>query len=195
MKTLWEGLFKKNPVFVLLFGLVPAVAVTTTALNGWLLGLLTSVVFLVTTAISYWLLPLLPKNAQAVVKIAIVIFVTVVLCNIVLGMNPQVVAQLGVFLPLIAVNAMVLQEPNRDKTFVSHLYGAVSQGLGFILALTLIGIIREFLGYGAFFGNQILNTPLAPLSLASSVPGGMIIVGLILALVNKVTERGGELHD
>ncbi|HHU61806.1 MAG: Rnf-Nqr domain containing protein [Bacillota bacterium] len=195
MKTLWEGLFKRNPVFVLLFGLVPAVAITTTAINGWFLGVITSVIFLLTTVINYFVIPRLWESLRPVVKIAIVILFTVVIYTIVLEINPQVVASLGIFLPLIAVNAMVLQDPDENKTFGLHLLEALGQSLGFILAMVVLGIIREFLGYGAVFGYQITNASLAPLSLATSVPGGMIIVGLALAIVNKVRDRGGELHD
>lgn len=195
MKTLWEGIFKKNPVFVLLLGLVPAVAVTSTAQNGWTLGLITAIVLVLSSIINFLLLPVVPQNVRAVLQMAILIVLVVISHSLLLELNPQVVAQLGIFLPLIAVSSLSFQAGDQSKSFGTTVVNALGQGLGFLLALVVIGVIREFLGFGTIFGAQVVASSLPPMSLASSVPGGLIIIGLLLALANKLTGQGGELHD
>jgi electron transport complex protein RnfE len=195
MKSLWEGLFKRNPVFVLLLGLVPAVAVTSTAYNGWVLGLVTAIVLVVSSMLNYLLTPMVPQNARVVLRMAILIVLVVFSHSVLLTRNPQIVAQLGIFLPLIVANSLVLQTCEQEKSLGTVTLRALGQGLGFLLALVLIGVIREFLGFGTILGTQVVRGSLPPLALASSVPGGLIILGLLLALVNKFTGQGGELHD
>ncbi len=195
MKSLWEGLFKRNPVFVLLLGLVPAVAVTSTAYNGWVLGLVTAIVLVVSSMLNYLLTSMVPQNARVVLRMAILIVLVVFSHSVLLTRNPQIVAQLGIFLPLIVANSLVLQTCEQEKSLGTVTLRALGQGLGFLLALVLIGVIREFLGFGTILGTQVVRGSLPPLALASSVPGGLIILGLLLALVNKFTGQGGELHD
>ena len=195
MKTLWEGIFKKNPVFVLLLGLVPAVAVTSTAQNGWALGLITAIVLVLSSIINFLLLPVVPQNVRAVLQMAILIVLVVISHSLLVELNPQVVAQLGIFLPLIAVSSLSFQTGDQSKSFGTTVVKALGQGLGFLLALVVIGVVREFLGFGTIFGAQVVASSLPPMSLASSVPGGLIIIGLLLALANKLTGQGGELHD
>lgn len=195
MKTLWEGIFKKNPVFVLLLGLVPAVAITSTAQNGWVLGLVTAIVLVLGSIINFFLAPVVPQNVRTIVQMAVSIILVVLSHSVLVKVNPQVVAQLGIFLPLIVVNTLFVYRWEEQEDLTTVVLNAFGQGLGFILALVVIGVVREFLGMGTIFGSQVLTGSLPPMSLASSVPGGLIIVGLLLALVNKLTGRGGELHD
>lgn len=195
MKTILEGLFKKNPVFILALGIVPAVAITSTALNGWVLGLVTATVFLVATFLNQLLTSLLPEGAGSVLQGVVLIVLVVLAYSMLLALNPAWVGSLGVFLPLIAANSMVLTTSAKEQSLSQALLSSVGQGLGFTLALVGVGVIREFLGFGTVFGKELLAGSLPPLSLASSVPGGLIIVGLLMALLNKVTKQGGELHE
>lgn len=195
MKVLWEGLCKKNPVFVLMLGLVPAIAAASTAERGWMLGLVTAGVFILATMVDYVLLPPFPENTRPIVKFGVLILLTVLVHSLLLGRKPQLVAQLGIFLPMIVINRLLLQSPAKDQCFGRAVLQAISQSLGFILALVVIGAIREFLGFGSIFGRSLISSPLPPLALVESVPGGMIVVGLLLALTNKLTGRGGEQHD
>lgn len=195
MKYVWEGLFKKNPVFVLVLGLVPAVAVTSTALNGLYLGIFTAAVLFVAALIDYAATPFVPGNVRPTVGVLVSIILVTVLYGMVLTINPALVASLGIFLPLIAVHGVTFKPCENEKKLPAVLFSAIGQGLGFTLALVILGVIREFLGLGAIFGQQVLTGFLPPMALASTVPGGLIILGLVLALVNKVSKQGGELHD
>lgn len=195
MKHLWEGLFRKNPVFVLALGLVPAVAVTTTAVNGLVLGLITTGVLLVGTVINHLVAEVIWKNVLFSARVLVMIVLVVTAYGILLGQNPGLVASLGIFLPLMAVGDILLRTEENEESFGTIILRALGQGLGFALALVVIGVIREFLAEGAVFGQQLLTGELPPMAIASSVPGGLIIVGLLMALVNKTTKQGGEFHD
>lgn len=195
MKILWDNLFKKNPVFVLMLGLVPAVAVTDSAWNGWVLGLITAAVFTLAAACEHLLAPLAPVNARPKIKVAILIVLTAAAHGLLFNWRPQTAAELGIFLPLIAVNSMLLQPRNEGDAFGPAVLKALTQGLGFTLALVLIGVIREFLGFGTVFGIAAAEAALPPLALASGVPGGMIIVGLLMGLVNGLAEQRGGSHE
>lgn len=195
MKVLWDGLLIKNPVFVLLLGLVPAVAVASTAERGWLIGLATAVIFLVITVLDSLFLKAVPGYVRPIVKFGVLVVLTVFLHSLLLGWNPQFVAQLGIFLPLIVANRMLFGEVSSEQSSGQVIMEAVGQSLGLILALVVIGAIREVLGFGTIFGTQLFGSSLPPLATARTVPGGMIIVGLLLALTNKLTVGEGELHD
>lgn len=195
MKTLWEGIFKQNPVFVLLLGLVPAVAIASTAQNGWVLGLVTVIVLVLGTIINFFLRPLVPQNIRPVLQMAVSIVLVVLSHSLLVRVNPQIVAQLGIFLPLIVANSLLFTVQEEQEDLATTILETLGQGLGFLVALVLIGVVREFLGQGAIFGTQILRGSLPPLALANSVPGGLIVVGLLMALVNKLTGQGGEFHD
>jgi electron transport complex protein RnfE len=195
MKQLWEGVFAKNPVLVLALGLVPAVAITTTAMNGLVLGIVAALVLTAAAIINWVLIPHVPANAKLPVRVLVLILLVVAAYSLLLSQNPGFVASLGIFLPLIAFDDLLLRAGDEDSSFSGAVLKACGQGLGFTLVLLVLGIIREFLALGSIFGRQIVSGALAPLSLAGSVPGGMVILGLLLALVNLVTKRGGELHD
>ena len=195
MKQLWEGLFTKNPVLVLALGLVPAVAVTTTAMNGLALGIIAAILLVAAAIVNWVLAPHVPENAKLAVRMLVLILLVVAVYSLLLGRNPGLVASLGIFLPLLAVDELLLQAGGERRGFGEELLRACGQGLGFALVLVVLGVVREFLGMGSIFGRRIVTGSLAPLSLAGSVPGGMVILGLLMALVNLVTKRGGELHD
>lgn len=195
MKTIIDGLFKENPVFKLALGLAPAVAVTTLAYNGLVLGITTAVILLIAAVISALLAKVIPSTARPVLHIGILAILTMGAHEILLGYDPQIVANLGIFLPLIVVNGFVLHSLAKSDDVVQAALDAVGKGLGFLAALLLIGVVREFLAYGTVFGAVVLDLQLPLFALAASVPGGMVILGLLVALYNSVTGQGGELND
>ncbi len=194
MKIVWEGLFKKNPVLVLAMGLVPAVAIATTALNGLVLGISIAVILLVSTMINFVLVPLMPENSRLALRVMILLVLVVALYGFTLHTLPELVAGLGIFFPFLVVDAFRLQHTEDHSSFGQLILAHLGQALGFIWALVLIGIIREFLGCGSIFGQEVVAAILRPMSLAKGAPGGLIIVGLLMALT-RVINKGGELHD
>ena len=195
MKIFWKGVFRKNPVLVLAMGLVPAVAITTTGLDGLVLGISITFVLLASSMINFVVIPLMPSSSRLALRALILIILVVALYGFILHTRPGLVAGLGIFFPFMVADAFRLQNSEDKHTFGHVVLEALGQGLGFIWALVLIGIIREFLGFGSIFGQEMVTAVLRPMSLAKGVPGGLIIVGLLLALTNVVNKQGGELHD
>ncbi len=192
MSIFWEGVFKKNPVLVLAMGLVPAVAITTTGLDGLVLGISITFVLLASCVINFVVIPLMPSSSRLALRALILIILVVALYGFILHTRPGLVAGLGIFFPFMVADAFRLQSSEDTRPFGRIVLEALGQGLGFIWALVLIGVIREFLGFGSIFGKEMVSGVLRPMSLAKGVPGGMIIVGLLLALTNVVTKQGGE---
>jgi len=195
MKIFWEGVFKKNPVLVLAMGLVPAVAITTTALNGLVLGVSIAFMLLASGVINYTVIPLMPSSSRLALRVLILIVLVVSLYGVILHSNPGLVAGLGIFFPFMVADAFRLQSTEDERAFGVIVLEALGQGVGFTWALTLIGVIREFLAFGSVFGRELVSSVLRPMSLAKGVPGGLIIVGLLLALTNVIRKEGGELND
>lgn len=195
MKNIWEGLFNQNPVFVLALGLVPAVAIATTALAGWIMGLITIVVLFGATVIDVFITPKVPGNAGPAIRMLLLVVLTVLIYAFLVAFNPAVVASLGIFLPLVLVNSMLLKPVDQGTSAQEAILTSIGRGLGFLLALIVIGVLREFLAFGSLFGKQVLQSSLPPMALANGAPGGLIIVGLLMAFFNKLTKRGGKLHD
>ena len=151
---------------------------------------------LVIAAFINWLLvPHVPDNARTAVKLLVLIVLVVAAYSVLLGQNPAIVSSLGIFLPLIAFSDLLLHQGEGTDGLTQVVLGACGRGLGFTAVLLVLGIIREFLGSGSIFGQQIVEGALPPLALAASVPGGMVVLGLLMAFVNLVSKRGGELHD
>jgi electron transport complex protein RnfE len=185
----WKGIIRDNPVFVLVLGMCPTLAVTTEAKNGIGMGLATTFVLLCSNAVVSVLRSLIPPKVRIPAYIVVIAtFVTVVD----LVMNAYVHdlhKALGVFIPLIVVNCVIL---GRAEAFASKHGLAVSladglgMGLGFTLSLTLLGGVREIFGNGTLFGVPILGDGYLPLIVMILPPGAFISLGLLLAGMNRL---------
>ncbi len=194
-KTVWNGITKENPVFSLYLGLVPAIGITHLAWNGVYLGLLTMVIFLAVVLVKSLVRDVVVKDAHVVLDLTLMAIFTTIAYRLLSIYWPGVVVQLSIFLPLIAVNGFVLQRLGTTQKSGLFIFDAIGMGIGFTLALTLVGSIREFLGLGKIFGITVLSGDTSLFSLAATVPGGMIIFGLVLACMNALTGKGGELSE
>ncbi len=192
-KTFLKGIWTENPVFRLAVGLVPALGITHLAINGVYIGLATTAILLATVLIKIIVSRFVARDVGLFIDLAsLTVFTT--LCYRFMGFwQPELLVQLGIYLPLIAVNGFVFQRLSKDTKAVTRIVDALGMGLGYTLALTLIGVIREFIGLGQIFGYTILDGNLAPFSLAATVPGGFVIVGLLMALFNAFSGKGGEI--
>ena len=188
LKILTNGIIKDNPVFVLLLGMCPTLGTTSSALNGLSMGLATMFVLICSNIVISSLKNLIPDMVRIPAFIVVIAtFVTVVqMCME--AYVPALYASLGLFIPLIVVNCIVLGRAEafaaKNKIFPSLLDG-IGMGLGFTLALTLLGAVREFLGTGKLF-----NLTLVPEEFGSLVfvlaPGAFIALGYLVAIVNKL---------
>ena len=183
-----RGIIRENGVFKQMLGLCPALAVTTTAINGMAMGLATLAVITASNATVSLIRGWIPTNVRIPSFIVIIAtFVTVVD----LSMNAfayQVHKTLGLFIPLIVVNCIVLGRADAfasKRPFLRSVFDGLGVGVGFTLALIALGGVREVLGFGSLFGLQILSDAYPPFLLFILPPGAFIAMGLMLAAMNQ----------
>lgn len=183
-----KGFFKENPTFVLLLGMCPTLGVTTSAANGLGMGLATTFVLTLSNLVISLVANLIPDKIRIPGFIVIIAaFVTVVDMCMAAYMAP-LHASLGLFIPLIVVNCIVLGRAeafaSKNKAIPSMLDG-LGIGLGFSMALTLLGGIRELLGSGKFFNIPIYSENYGMLAFVLA-PGAFIVLGYLIALINRL---------
>ncbi len=191
LQTLTNGLLKENPTFVLVLGMCPTLATTTSALNGMSMGLATLFVLVCSNIVISLLKNLIPDKVRIPAFIVVIAtFVTMVQ----LAMQaylPAIYEVLGLFIPLIVVNCIVLGRAEafaaKNSVGLSALDG-LGMGLGFTLALTLLGAIREVLGAGKIFGTQIYDSTYTTLIFVLA-PGAFIALAYLMAIVNKLMKK------
>jgi len=187
---LTAGLIKENPVLVLLLGTCPTLAVTTMAINGLGMGMAAMVVLVCSNIVISLLKNIIPDKVRIPCYIVIIAgFVTIVQL-VVKAYFPAIDKALGIFLPLIVVNCIILGRAemfaNKNSVVDSALDG-VGMGLGFTFALLVMGSIRELIGSGSIFGIVITANLIDPMIVFLLAPGGFFVFGLVIALVNRVT--------
>jgi electron transport complex protein RnfE len=189
LKLLTDPLIKGNPVFVLLLGLCPTLGVTSSAINGMAMGLATLVVLAFSNVIISAIKNLIPAKVRIPAYIIVIATLVTIVQMIMQGYLPGLYAVLGLFLPLIVVNCIILGRAesfaSKNGVFASLLDG-VGNGLGFTLALTVLGAIREVLGAGSFFGLQLTPPTFQPALIFILAPGAFITIGFIIATQNYI---------
>lgn len=189
-----KGIIKENPVFRLLLGMCPILAVTITAINGFGMGI--SVLFvLVCSSIVVSLIRNVVPSRVRIPAYILVIATFVTITDLVLNaFVPALHAALGIFIPLIVVNCIILGRAEgfaRKHDVGRSIIDALGMGIGFTLALTVLGIVRELLGSGTVFGLNITGTAFQPMALFASPPGAFIALGILLALFNYTFKKLG----
>ncbi|MBQ8636923.1 MAG: electron transport complex subunit RsxE [Clostridia bacterium] len=184
-----NGLLYENPTFVQLLGMCPTLATTTSVKNGIGMGLSATAVLILSNMLISLLRKVIPDKVRIAAYIVIIAaFVTIVeMClNAYL---PDIAEQLGIFIPLIVVNCIILARAesfaSKNGVVGSMLDGA-GMGLGFTCALAIISAVREFLGAGSIFGIKIYGDTITPMAIFGMPPGGFITLGIIIAVINAV---------
>ena len=194
-----RGLIKENPIFVMVLGMCPTLATTTSAINGLGMGLATAFVLMLANVAISLIAGSIPDKVRIPVNIVVIAsFATIVDLLMAAYVNmpgpngePSLYDQLGIFIPLIVVNCVVFARAEsfaqKNKAFSSFLDGA-GMGLGFTFALTLLGAVREILGNGSVFGLQLLpkTTNILIFVLA---PGAFIALGYLIMIVNRLMSK------
>ena len=188
-----RGIIEENPTFVQVLGMCPTLATTTSAINGMGMGLSVTVVLMCSNLAISLLRKVIPSKIRIPAYIVIIAtFVTVVDLFLQAFFYESLYQALGLFIPLIVVNCIIL---GRAEAFaskndpVSSLFDGMGMGLGFTLALTVLGIVREFLGAGSFFGMQVLPDTISPAVIMIMAPGGFFTLGILLAIFNHLRSR------
>ena len=188
---LTDGFVKNNPTFVLVLGMCPTLATTTSAVNGLEMGLATMFVLILSNIVISLIAPVVPDKVRIPVYITVIATFVTVVQLLMQAYVPDIYETLGLFIPLIVVNCIVLGRAeafaSKNPVFPSMLDG-LGMGLGFTLALTLLGCIREFLGSGSIFGLTILPETTNILVFILP-PGAFICLGFVIAIVNKLKKE------
>ena len=183
-----NGIVKDNPTFVLMLGMCPTLATTTSATNGMAMGLATMAVLICTNFVISLLKSLTPDKVRIPVFIVVIAAFVTMLQLVIKAFLPDIDKALGLFIPLIVVNCIIL---GRAEAFaakqspVASLFDGIGIGLGFTLALTLLGIVRELLGAGSIFGFTLLPER-CNILLFILPPGAFITLGFLIAIVNRL---------
>ena len=187
-KTITNGLIKENPTFVLMLGMCPTLGTTTSALNGMSMGLATTFVLICSNVVISLLKNLIPDKIRIPAFIVVIATFVTIIQMAMEAYIPTLYDSLGLFIPLIVVNCIVLGRAEafaaKNNPFASFCDG-LGIGLGFTFGLTLLGIIREFLGTGALFSLRIFPEEYGVLVFVLA-PGAFISLGYLIAIINKL---------
>lgn len=191
-KVFTNGLFNENPTFRLVLGTCPTLAVTTQAMNGIGMGLAATFVLLGSNIVISLLRKFIPDKVRIPAFIVIICMFVTSVQMLMHAFVPALYESLGIFIPLIVVNCIILARAEAFASKNSVLYSAIDglgMGIGFTVAITAIGAIREIIGNGTIFGASVFGPNFEPMLIAALAPGGFIVFGLMLALVNAVSNR------
>jgi electron transport complex protein RnfE len=200
IERIYNGLIKENPTLVMLIGMCPTLAVTTSAVNGIGMGLSTTVVLVLSNMIISMLRNIIPDGVRIPAFIVVVASLVTIVQFLLEGYIPDLYESLGIYIPLIVVNCIIL---GRAESYASKnpvlpsIFDGIGMGLGFTWALTMIGIVRELLGAGQIFGAQVL--PLAdeasgkagftPITIFVLAPGAFFVLAMLIAIMNTIRAK------
>ncbi len=191
MRYITDGIIKENPVLVLLLGTCPTLAVTSSAKNAIGMGIATTLVLLGSNIVISLLKKVIPDKVRIPSYIVIIAGFVTIVGMLIKAYASDLDKSLGIFLPLIVVNCIVL---GRAEMFASKngvvdsALDGIGMGIGFTFALLCMGIIRETLGAGSFFGMSLPVLSETPIGIFTAAPGGFFVFGCLIALVNKLTK-------
>ena len=187
-KVLMNGIVKENPTFVLLLGMCPTLGTTSSAINGMGMGLATMFVLICSNVVISLIKNLVPDMVRIPIFVVVIASFVTLLQMVMQAYVPALYATLGLFIPLIVVNCILL---GRAEAFaaknnaVSSFFDGLGMGLGFTIALTLLGGVREFLGIGKLFNIAIMPEDYGMLIFVLA-PGAFIVLGYLIAIVNRL---------
>lgn len=189
IERIYNGVAKENPTFVLMLGMCPTLAVTTSAINGLGMGVSTMVVLICSNLIISILRNIIPEKVRIPAYIVIVASLVTVVQLLMQAYVTTLYDALGIYIPLIVVNCIIL---GRAESFASKnppvlsAFDGIGMGIGFTIALTCIGLFRELIGAGTAFGIKIMPAAYEPVSIFILAPGAFLVLSLIIAFLNAM---------
>lgn len=192
IKDLTNGIVKENPTFRLVLGTCPTLAVTTAVTNGIGMGIAAMAVLIGSNLIISLIKKIVPNEVRIPIYVVVIATFVTMVQMLIQAFSPALDKALGIFIPLIVVNCIILA---RAESFASKnkplnsVMDAIGMGLGFTLALVLMSSIREILGAGTFMGMKLFSNTFEPALIMILPPGGFLVYGLAIAAVNKLTSR------
>lgn len=195
-ERLYNGIVKENPTFVQMLGMCPTLAVTTSAINGIGMGLATTVILTLSNLFISVLRKVIPDKVRIPAYIVIIASFVTIVQFVMEAFVPSLYASLGIFIPLIVVNCIILGRAesyaSKNKALPS-VFDGIGMGLGFTIGLTCIAAVRELLGSGSIFGFEVFSTPI---SIFINPPGAFFVLAFLIAFLNyrniKKAKKTGE---
>jgi len=192
LKYFTNGLFKENPTFVLVLGTCPTLAVTTAAINGIGMGAATTFVLVFSNLMIAALKNLIPSKVRIAAFIVIIATFVTIVDLVMKAYTPDLYATLGIFIPLIVVNCIILGRAEafaQKSNIVPAILDGLGMGIGFTLAITLMGSIREILGNGSIFNIKLVAEDANTILIFILPPGAFITYGYLIAIMNRMKKR------
>ena len=197
LERIYNGVVRENPIFILMLGMCPTLAVTTSATNGLGMGVSTMAVLILSNLVISLLRKVIPGQVRLPAYIVIVASLVTVVQLLIQAYVPSLYSALGIYIPLIVVNCIIL---GRAEAYaaknppVLSAFDGLGMGLGFTVALTLIGLVRELFGAGTAFGVQVMPAFYQPVSILTKAPGAFLVLALIVAVMNgaKISTKAND---
>lgn len=187
-----KGIIKENPIFVMLLGMCPTLGVTSSAFNGLGMGVATLFVLLMSNIVVSLVKNLIPAKVRIPAFIIIIASFVTIVEMILEAFVPLLYEQLGIFIPLIVVNCIILGRAEAfasKNNVLSSIFDALGMGIGFVLALTILGSVREILGNGSLFGLTLLPETANTFILFILPPGAFIALAYLTVIFNRLTNK------
>lgn len=198
IERLYNGIIKENPTFVQTLGMCPTLAVTTSAVNGCGMGLATTAVLMFSNAIISSMRKIIPDRVRVPAYIVIVASLVTIIQFLMEGYVPSINKALGIYIPLIVVNCIIL---GRAEAYASKnpvlpsFFDGLGMGLGFTLALTILGAFRELIGAGTIFGYEIPVISNQPVGIMVLAPGAFFVLACLVAVQNRLRRGKGTMAE
>ena len=194
-ERLYNGIIKENPTFVLMLGMCPTLAVTTSAMNGLGMGLTTTVILAMSNLMISALRKVIPNGVRMPAFIVVVASFVTIVQFLLQAYVPSLYQSLGIYIPLIVVNCIILGRAEAYASFnpvIPSFFDGVGMGLGFTIGLASIGIVRELIGAGTIFGVQVMPSFYQPITIFILAPGAFLVLSLLTAAQNRVKRKMQE---
>lgn len=198
VERLYNGIIKENPTLVLMLGMCPTLATTTSGNNGLGMGLSTTVVLIMSNMIISALRKVIPEKVRMPAFIVVVASFVTIVELLIKAYLPSLNDSLGIYIPLIVVNCIIL---GRAEAYASKnpvlpsIFDGVGMGLGFTASLTILGTLREFVGAGTIFEHQVMPAAFEPFSIFVMAPGAFFVLAILTAIQNKLKLKGASYVD
>lgn len=190
-----NGLIKENPIFFQLIGMCPTLAVTTNAENGVGMGLATTAVLLASNVVISLIRKLIPTKIRIPAFVVVISSFVTIVGMLMEAYTPALFTSLGIFIPLIVVNCLILARAEAfafKNNMVNSALDGFGMGLGFTMALTILGAVRELFGNGSIFGFNLLGASYPPALIMILPPGAFLTLGFLLAINNVIKSRNAN---
>ncbi len=197
-ERIYNGVIKENPTLVLMLGMCPTLAVTTSCMNGFGMGVSTLVVLVMSNLVISALRKVIPDDVRLPAYIVIVASLVTVVELLMEAYVPSIYSALGIYIPLIVVNCIILGRAeayaSKNPPLLSAMDG-LGMGLGFTISLSVIGLIRELLGAGTVFGMQVMPAAYKPIAIFIKAPGAFLVLAVLVIIMNalKIKNRADAM--